>query len=36
VTATEPEHVPGVEEGELVRVREGSVVSALAIAEVRA
>jgi DNA replication and repair protein RecF len=25
VTATEPEHVPGVEEGELVRVREGEL-----------
>ena len=36
VTATEPEHVPGAEETELVRVREGSLASESAIAEVRA
>jgi recombinational DNA repair ATPase RecF len=27
VTATEPEHVPGVEDGELVRVRGGGLQS---------
>jgi DNA replication and repair protein RecF len=36
VSATEPEHVPGVEERELVRVRDGSLASALARAEVPA
>jgi DNA replication and repair protein RecF len=33
VTATEPEHVPGVEDGEFVRVHEGSLGSELALAE---
>jgi DNA replication and repair protein RecF len=34
VTATEPEHVPGVEDGELVWVREGRLGSDAVIAEV--
>ena len=33
VTATEPEHVPGVEDAELVRVRGGSLGSESALAE---
>jgi DNA replication and repair protein RecF len=36
VTATEPEHVPGVEADELVRVWEGKLATGPAIAEVRA
>jgi DNA replication and repair protein RecF len=36
VTATEPEHVPGVEEGELVRVRGGDLTGARSLAEARA
>jgi DNA replication and repair protein RecF len=36
VTATEPEHVPGAEEDELVRVRGGSLTGGLAGAEVPA
>jgi DNA replication and repair protein RecF len=36
VTATEPEHVPGAEKGELVRVRGGSLTTEPAMAEVRA
>ena len=36
VTATEPEHVPGVGEGELVRVEGGSLRGLSALAEVRA
>jgi recombinational DNA repair ATPase RecF len=33
VTATEPEHVPGVEESELVQVREGRLAGERALAE---
>jgi hypothetical protein len=36
VTATEPEHVPGAEKSELVRVRGGSLTTEPAMAEVRA
>jgi len=35
VTATEPEHVPGVEDAELVRVREGILASEPALAGLR-
>ena len=36
VTATEPEHVPGVDDGELVWVRDGSLTRESALAEARA
>jgi DNA replication and repair protein RecF len=36
VTATEPEHVPGVEESELVRVRGGELAGGPSLAEARA